>query len=143
METIVTTQVLDELSTFIDIAKRDPKAEVECKLLAGKIQTKDVADRILKSIQTISVGAMCEEHRLTIAYADGTRVVVNGTQNIHKLCSNKSIAIDKLIIAASRLPILGSGVLMGAPIGGMDGSEITLFSSAGNAGAPFGLALSR
>jgi len=90
METIVTTQVLDELSTFIDISKKDPKAEVECKLLSGKIQTKDIADRILKAVQTISVGAVCEEHRLSIAYADGTRVLVDGQQNIYKLCSNNS-----------------------------------------------------
>lgn len=90
MEGIVTTQVLDELSTFIDISKKDPKAEVECKLLAGKIQTKDVADRILKSIQTIAVGATTEEHRLTIAYSDGTRVTIDGAGNIHKLISNNS-----------------------------------------------------
>ena len=90
MESIVTTSVLDELSTFIDIAKKDPKAEVECKLLSGKIQTKDVADRIVRAIQTIAVGAVCEEHRLSIAYSDGTRVIVQGAQNIHKLCSTNS-----------------------------------------------------
>jgi ribA/ribD-fused uncharacterized protein len=90
MESIVTTQVLDEISTFIDTAKKDPKAEVECKLLAGKIQTKDVADRILRSIQTIAVGAVTEEHRLSIAYSDGTRVLVDGAQYIHKLVSTNS-----------------------------------------------------
>ena len=90
METIVTTQVLDELSTFIDISKKDPKAEVECKLLSGKIQTKDVADRILKSILMIAVGAQTEQHYLTIAYSDGTRVVVSDTQNIHKVISTNS-----------------------------------------------------
>ena len=46
MDNIVTTQVLDDIKSFVDIAKKDPKAELECKLLSGKIQTKDVADRI-------------------------------------------------------------------------------------------------
>ena len=57
MNNIVTTQVSDEIISFLDIAKKDPKAEVECKLLSGKIQTKDVADRILKAVQGIAVGA--------------------------------------------------------------------------------------
>jgi len=90
MDNIVTTQVLDELVSFVDIAKKDPKAEVECKLLSGKIQTKDVADRIIKSIQTLGVGAQTEENRISISYSDGNRVIVNGTQNIHKLCVNNS-----------------------------------------------------
>lgn len=90
MESIVTTQVLDELSTFIDIAKKDPKAEVECKLLAGKIQTKDVADRILKSIQEIAIGSTTDENRLSISYSDGTRVIVDGAQYIHKLVTANS-----------------------------------------------------
>ena len=90
MDNIVTTQVLDDIKSFVDIAKKDPKAELECKLLSGKIQTKDVADRILKAIQTLSIGAQTEEHRLSIAYADGSRVIVKDTQNIHKLCVSNS-----------------------------------------------------
>jgi ribA/ribD-fused uncharacterized protein len=90
MDNIVTTQIVSELVSFVDIAKKDSKAELECKLLSGKIQTKDVADRIVKAIQTLSVGAQTEEHRLSISYADGTRVIVNGTANIHKLCISNS-----------------------------------------------------
>lgn len=90
MDSIVTTQVLDEVISFVDIAKKDPKAELECKLLSGKIQTKDVADRILKSIQTLAVGLQTEEHRLSIAYADGNRVIIKEAGNIHKLCVNNS-----------------------------------------------------
>lgn len=90
MDSIVTTQVIDEVVSFVDIAKKDPKAELECKLLSGKIQTKDVADRILKSIQTLAVGVQTEEHRLSIAYADGNRVVIKEAGNIHKLCVNNS-----------------------------------------------------
>ena len=45
MESIITKPVIVGLTQFIDIAKKDHKAEFECKLLCGKIQTKDVADR--------------------------------------------------------------------------------------------------
>lgn len=90
MESIITSQDLVELSGFIQIAKKDPKAELECKLLSGKIQTKDVADRILKAVQSLSVGAEVEEQRLTIAYSDGNRVVVADSQNILKLCVSNS-----------------------------------------------------
>jgi hypothetical protein len=90
MESIVTTQVVDRLSEFIDISKKDPKAEVECKLLSGKIQTKDVADRILKEISTMSIGLQTEEHRLTIIYPEGNRVVIDGPRNIQKLCLTNS-----------------------------------------------------
>ena len=86
MESIVTTQVADQLSEFINLAKKDPKAEVECKLLSGKIQTKDVADRIMKEIMTLSIGVQTEEHRLSISYTDGNRVVIDGVRNIQKLC---------------------------------------------------------
>jgi ribA/ribD-fused uncharacterized protein len=90
MEAIITTQVVNELSSFIDISKKDPKAEVECKLLSGKIQTKDTADRILKEIESLSIGSQTEEHRITICYPDGNRVVITDSQNIHKLCVSNS-----------------------------------------------------
>jgi len=97
MDNIVTTQVLDELSSLVNIAKKDPKVELECKLLHGKIQTKDVAERILHSLRMLSVGSQKEEHRLTIGYSDKTRVVVQDVSNIHKLClqnSFKEIPLD-------------------------------------------------
>lgn len=90
MEAIITPKVIDGLTEFIQISKKDPKAEVECKLLSGKIQTKDVADRILNAIKTASIGAEIEEHRLTFAYADSTRVTVQKPEFIHKLLSTNS-----------------------------------------------------
>ena len=60
-----------------------------------------------------------------------------------KACSNKSIAIEILIIEASRFPILGSGVDIGAPIGGADASEIEPAPESGIGGVPFGVAPSR
>ena len=56
-----------------------------------------------------------------------------------KDCSNKSIAIEILIIAASRLPILGSGVLIGELIGGAEASDIVAPPSAAG-GKPPGVA---
>ena len=90
MESIITKPVIVGLTQFIDIAKKDHKAEFECKLLCGKIQTKDVADRLLNTIQNLSIGSMTEEHRLTFCYADSTRVNVFGPQNIFKLVSSNT-----------------------------------------------------
>lgn len=75
-----------ELVSFLDIAKRDQKAEVECKLLAGQIQTKDVADRILKAITRLSIGAPKETSLLRVMYPDNIRVEVEGLQHIQKVC---------------------------------------------------------
>jgi ribA/ribD-fused uncharacterized protein len=90
MEAIVTTPMVQNVVEFIDIAKKDPKAEFECKLLAGKIQTKNIADRILKAISTVTIGAIKEENRITFSYPDSSRVTVIGPQNIHKLCVSDS-----------------------------------------------------
>lgn len=90
MESIITKPVIVGLTQFIDIAKKDPKAEFECKLLCGKIQTKDVADRLLNTIQNLSIGSTTEEHRLTFCYADSTRVNIYGPQNIFKLVSSNT-----------------------------------------------------
>lgn len=90
MESLITPQVLESLIEFLDTAKRDPKAEVECKLLSGKIQVKDVADRILNSIDSISVGKPVEENRVTFSYPDSNRVTIIGPQNIQKLCISNS-----------------------------------------------------
>ena len=86
METLVTPQVIENITDFIEVSKKDPKAEVECKLLSGKIQTKDVADRILKAVQTLSIGAATEEHRLSLSYPDNTRVNVLTPPLVHKVC---------------------------------------------------------
>jgi ribA/ribD-fused uncharacterized protein len=90
MESLITPQVLDSLSEFLDIAKRDPKAEVECKLLPGKIQVKDVADRIVTAIETLCVGSPTEENRMTLSYPDSSRVSIVGAQHIQKLCVSNS-----------------------------------------------------
>ena len=86
MEALIPKSVGD----LVSIAARDPKAELEVKVLAGQIQTKDVADRIVKAIEDISTGSFTEEHRASFSYADGLRVSVTGPENIFKVCSSNS-----------------------------------------------------
>lgn len=90
MEAFITPQVVEGLSEFINISKKDPHAEVECKLLAGRIQTKDIADRILSAIKTVSTGTETIEHRLSFSYKDAVRVSVLTPQNIQKLLVTNS-----------------------------------------------------
>lgn len=90
MDTLIPTGVRSQIQDMIAAAKKVPNAEFEAKVLVGSIQTKDVADRMVRTIESISVGGMREEHRATFAYADGLRVVVNGAENIYKVCSNGS-----------------------------------------------------
>lgn len=78
------------LEEFIHTAKYDPKAELECKVLAGVIQTKDVADRIIKQTSARALKIVDEEPYMTASYPDGTRVIVRGTQNIQKVCLTNS-----------------------------------------------------
>ena len=90
MESIVTTPVIENIAGFINTAKLDPKAELECKLLAGKIQTKDIADKILKAIESVTIGIKTEKNYMTFSYPDSTRVTVDGVQNIHSVCVSNS-----------------------------------------------------
>lgn len=89
---------MEVLTEFVDIAKRDVKAEFECKILSGKIQVKDVAERLLRAIETLTTGTHTEENRLTLSYPDSTRVSVVGPQNIQKVCSTNSFRDVKLVV---------------------------------------------
>ena len=90
MESIISSQVIKDVSNFLNISKKDPKAEFECKVLSGKIQTKDIADRLLKTLKSLSVGIQSEDNYITISYSDGNRVIINEAQNIQKLCVSNS-----------------------------------------------------
>jgi len=98
METFVTPDVIQQITEFIEISKKDSKAEVECKLLANKIQTKDVADRILKAVQSLSVGGVTEETRLTLSYQDNVRVNVVTPPQVHKVCVQGSFKDVPLVV---------------------------------------------
>lgn len=90
METLIPAPVQRTLDEMISVATRDPKAELECKVLAGQIQTKDVADRLVAAIESVTVGGATDVHRATFAYSDGTRVTVEGAETIFKVCSTSS-----------------------------------------------------
>lgn len=99
METLITPKVIEQITDFISVSKKDPKAEVECKLLSGRIQTKNIAERILKAIQTLSIGKHEEEDRLILSYStDNLRVCVTGLPRIHKVCVQNSFKDVPLIV---------------------------------------------
>jgi ribA/ribD-fused uncharacterized protein len=83
-------QNLSMIEGFLTLAKREQKAEFECKLLSGQIQTKDVVDRLVRGIETLPVGPVKEEQYLNVTYPDNTRVVVRGIHPIHKVCVNNA-----------------------------------------------------
>jgi hypothetical protein len=77
---------LEYLATFV----KNANAELECKVLAGQIQTKDVADRIMKTIEGFSAGPAIEAQHATFTFSDGLRVVVRGPENIQKVLTTNS-----------------------------------------------------
>jgi hypothetical protein len=91
MESFVTPQMMSTLAEFVKIAKANPKVEVECKLLSGLVQTKDVADRIMRAAETISFQTKSEEPYLTISYPGDTRVTIRSAENVHKVCMTNSL----------------------------------------------------
>uniref|UniRef100_A0A6C0AIK2 mRNA (guanine-N(7))-methyltransferase n=1 Tax=viral metagenome TaxID=1070528 RepID=A0A6C0AIK2_9ZZZZ len=83
------TRQATDLAKFIELSNKDPRAEFEAKVLAGRIQTRDVASRIIAAIKKIAP-EVTDEHRLTVIYPDNIRVHVLGVTNIHKMCVAKS-----------------------------------------------------
>ena len=83
---------LDQLATYV----KNPTAELECKVLSNQIQTKDIADRIMKKIEGFSAGPAVETVRATFSYPDSIRVVVDGAENIHKVCSTNGFKGTRL-----------------------------------------------
>ena len=90
MESFLSKTTLSDLERMVSVGLSDKQAELEMKVLAGEIQTKDVADRMVKTIEEITAGGFTEEHRATFSYQDGLRVSVTGPENIHKLCMTNS-----------------------------------------------------
>ena len=102
METLIPSSVQRDIEELVGIAAKDKKAELEIKVLGGQIQTKDTADRIVKAIESISVGGPIDEHRASFAYADGLRVSVFGPENILKVCSTSSFRGVPLTVERKR-----------------------------------------
>ena len=89
---------MEGLGDFVEYANQDEHAEFEAKLLAGKILTKDSAERIRREILSLSGSVPVEEHRLTYTYQDGIRVNVIGPDNIHRVCTTRSFAKIPVIV---------------------------------------------
>ena len=98
MESFITPEVVQQITEFIEISKTDPKAETECKVLPNRIQTKDVADRILSAIQAMSIGSSIEEQRLSLTYPDNIRVNVLTPPHVHKVCVQGSFKDVPLVV---------------------------------------------
>jgi hypothetical protein len=77
---------LDYLATFV----KNSNAELECKVLSGQIQTKDIADRIIQAIQGFTAGPATESVYANFCYPDGLRVVARQAENVHKICTTNS-----------------------------------------------------
>ncbi len=102
MESLLPSTVRNNLKEFASLVKKDTHAELECKILPNQIHTKDVADRIVTSLQLYSRGPPVEEHRATFSYRDGLRVVVVGAENIHKVCTTGSFRGVQLEVERKR-----------------------------------------
>jgi ribA/ribD-fused uncharacterized protein len=82
--------VKSDLSEMVRVATQDKRAELELKVLAGQIQTKDVADRIVQAIEDMTTGGFTVTNRATFSYPDGLRVSVSGVDAVYKLATTAS-----------------------------------------------------
>lgn len=113
MEAVITPSMRSEIENLISLGSKNEKAELEIKVLAGQIQTKDEADRIVKAIEEMTTGGFTEEHRASFSYSDGLRVSVLGADNIFKVCSTNSFRGIPLNVERKRrfFDVPGSGMV--------------------------------
>jgi ribA/ribD-fused uncharacterized protein len=90
MESLLSKPLQTDLENMVLVGLGDPRAELELKVLPGQIQTKDVADRIVRAIETVTTGGYTEEHRASFNFPDDLRVHVFGPETIHKVCTTTS-----------------------------------------------------
>ena len=102
MEALIPARVRSDIEQMVSIAAKDEHAELEVKVLAGQITTKDVADRIVSAIESITSGGATEEHRATFSYSDGLRVHVTGAETILKVCQTGSFRSIPLTVERKR-----------------------------------------
>jgi len=89
MEDIINPSVIAGIKNFIELAQKDPKVEFECKLLSGKLTTKDVIDRIILASAENSVGAVSTSDYINFQFGD-SRVTVTGSENINKVVKTRT-----------------------------------------------------
>ena len=102
MEALIPTRVRSDINEMVSIAAKDEHAELEVKVLAGQVTTKDVADRIVRAIESITSGGVVEEHRATFSYSDGLRVHVAEPESILKVCQTGSFRNIPLTVERKR-----------------------------------------
>ena len=91
MEDIINPSIIAGIKRFIEISQKDPKVEFECKLLSGKLITKDIVDRIITVSSENSVGAVKTSDYINFLFGDN-RVVVKDSENINKLVKTRSFS---------------------------------------------------
>jgi len=90
METLISASVRADITKMVSVASKDPKAELEVKVLSGQVRTKEEVDRLTKTIEELTTGGFIDEHRATFTYPDGLRVAVTTPETIYKLCTSGS-----------------------------------------------------
>lgn len=106
------------LEESIRIAKQDPRAELECKLLSyidprggkpNRIQTRDVADRIVKKCNELkSEHSLPDQNYMTISYkGTDSRVIVEKSEMIQKVCVANSF--EGVNLKVERKGLYGNG----------------------------------
>jgi ribA/ribD-fused uncharacterized protein len=88
MESLLPPAAKADLAEMVRVAVLDKNAELELKVLSGQIQTKDVADRIVKAIEETTTGGFITTNRATFSYPDGLRVSVSGLDAVYKLATS-------------------------------------------------------
>jgi len=102
MESLIPSSVMGKLKDLVSLAQKDKHAELEVKVLAGLIATKDVADRLVAAIESVTTGGVTDMHRASFSYPDGLRVNVLGAENIHKVCTTNSFRGVPLAVERKR-----------------------------------------
>ena len=82
MESLLPAPTRDSITKLVQHALADAKAELEVKVLAGQLQTKDEADRVVAALSELTSGGYTETHRATFSYSDGLRVHVTSPEQI-------------------------------------------------------------
>jgi ribA/ribD-fused uncharacterized protein len=115
MEDIINPSIIAGIKQFIEISQKDPKAEFECKLLAGKIITKDIVDRLIATSSENSVGAVSTSDYINFQFGDN-RVTVAGCENINRLVKTRSFSkIPLLVQKKVTYPIEGGKTTIDSP----------------------------
>jgi ribA/ribD-fused uncharacterized protein len=90
MESLLSPAAKADILGLIKVASQDKHAELEIKVLSGQIQTKDVAERIVHAIESVTTGGHVDTHLARVCYPDGLRATVTGADAIYKLATSGS-----------------------------------------------------